>query len=199
MTDARQTPEEQLLKHYREQHTGEPSEQLDALILAAARRAAPAPKPSLWQRWLQACQKPRWQVAFASLVGVALMLSLVQRAPEPPAQFDFTPAAKPAAPMARKQAAEAQSLAAPPAAAMPAPAPMMEMAEPMQSDAISADEARLSKRAAAPANGLDEQLREVLRLREAGQSQAADALYNNLHKRYPGVNLDLRLGRIRQN
>ncbi len=90
MTDARQTPEEQLLKHYREQHTSEPSEQLDALILAAARRAAPAPKPSLWQRWLQACQKPRWQVAFASLVGVALMLSLVQRAPEPPAQFDFT-------------------------------------------------------------------------------------------------------------
>ena len=199
MTDARQTPEEQLLKHYREQHTSEPSEQLDALILAAARRAAPAPKPSLWQRWLQACQKPRWQVAFASLVGVALMLSLVQRAPEPPAQFDFTPAAKPAAPMARKQAAEAQSLAAPPAAAMPAPAPMMEMAEPMQSDAISADEARLSKRAAAPANGLDEQLREVLRLREAGQSQAADALYNNLHKRYPEVNLDLRLERIRQN
>ena len=202
MTDARQTPEEQLLKHYREQHTSEPSEQLDALILAAARRAAPAPKPSLWQRWLQACQKPRWQVAFASLVGVALMLSLVQRAPEPPAQFDFTPAAKPAAPLARKQALEAleaQSLAAPPAAAMSAPAPMMEMAEPMQSDAISADEARLSKRAVAPANGLDEQLREVLRLREAGQSQAADALYNNLHKRYPEVNLDLRLERIRQN
>lgn len=199
MTDARQTPEEQLLKHYREQHTSEPSEQLDALILAAARRAAPAPKPSLWQRWLQACQKPRWQVAFASLVGMALMLSLVQRAPEPPAQFDFAPAAKPAAPLARKQAPEAQSLAAPPAAFMPAPAPMMEMAEPMQSDAISADEARLSKRAVAPANGLDEQLREVLRLREAGQSQAADALYNNLHKRYPGVNLDLRLERIRQN
>jgi hypothetical protein len=46
MTDARQTPEEQLLKHYREQHTGEPSEQLDALILAAARRAAPAPSPA---------------------------------------------------------------------------------------------------------------------------------------------------------
>ncbi|NTZ96886.1 hypothetical protein FCH79_16510 [Pseudomonas koreensis] len=199
MTDARQTPEEQLLKHYREQHTSEPSEQLDALILAAARRAAPAPKPSLWQRWLQACQKPRWQVAFASMVGVALMLSLVQRAPEPPAQFDFAPAAKPAAPMARKQAPEAQALASPPAAAIPAPAPMMEMAEPMQSDAISADEAKLSKRAAAPANGLDEQLREVLRLREAGQSQAADALYNNLHKRYPGVNLDLRLERIRQN
>ena len=82
---------------------------------------------------------------------------------------------------------------------MSAPAPMAEMAAPMQSESIHADEAKASKRAAAPANGLDEQLREVLRLREAGQSQAADALYNNLHKRYPEVNLDLRLERIRQN
>ena len=189
MTDARQTPEEQLLKHYREQHTGEPSEQLDALILATARRAAPAPKPSLWQRWLQACQKPRWQVVFASLVGVAVMLSLVQRAPEPQPQFDFAPAAKPAAPMARKQAPEALS----------APAPMAEMAAPMHSEAFSADEAKTSKRAAAPANGLDAQLREVLRLREFGQSKAADTLFNNLHKRYPNADLDARLEKIRQN
>ncbi|QXI00782.1 hypothetical protein HV782_001940 [Pseudomonas monsensis] len=198
MTDARQTPEEQLLKHYREQHDAEPPAHLDSSILAAARHNAPVPKTSLWQRWLQACQKPRWQVAFASLVGVALMLSLVQRAPEPQPRFDFAPAAKPAAPLARKQAPEAQSLAAP-AGGMPAPAPMMEMAAPMQSDAISTDEAKVSKRAAAPANGLDTQLREVLRLRESGQSQAADALYNNLHKRYPDVDLDIRLEQIRKN
>ncbi|UVK88661.1 hypothetical protein LOY52_00910 [Pseudomonas sp. B21-051] len=199
MTDARQTPEDPVIKHVREQHNVEPPAHLDAFILNAAHRETPAPKPSLWQRWLNACQKPRWQVAFASVVGVALMLSLVQRAPEPQAQFDFAPAAKPAAPLARKQAPEAQSLAAPPAAAMPAPAPMMEMAAPMQSDSISADEASLGKRAAAPANGLDTQLREVLRLRDSGQSQAADALYNNLHKRYPGVDLDRRLEKIRQN
>ena len=199
MTDARQTPEDPVIKHVREQHNVEPPAHLDAFILNAAHRETPVPKPSLWQRWLKACQKLRWQVAFASLVGVALMLSLVQRAPEPQAQFDFAPAAKPAAPMARKQAPEAQSLAAPPAAAMSAPAPMLEMAAPMQSDSISADEASLGKRAAAPANGLDTQLREVLRLRDSGQSQAADALYNNLHKRYPGVDLDLRLEKIRQN
>jgi len=184
MTDARQTPEEQLLKHYREQHTAEPSEQLDALILASARRAAPAPKPSLWQRWLLARQKPRWQVAFASLVGVALMLSLVQRAPEPQPQFDFAPA-----PMARKQAPEALS----------APAPMAEMAAPMHSEAFSADEAKTSKRAAVSANGLDAQLREVLRLRESGQSKAADTLFNNLHKRYPNADLDARLEKIQKN
>jgi len=203
MTDTRQTPEEQLLKHYREQQNGEPPTNLDALILNAAHRQVPAPKPSLWQRWLQACQTPRYQVAFASLVGIALMLSLVQRTPEPVAHYDFAPAAKPAAPLARKEAIESRTLSAPAGAlSAPAPAPMAEMAAPMQSESISADradEAKVSKRAAAPANGLDEQLREVLRLRESGQSQAADTLYNNLHKRYPSVNLDLRLEQIRQN
>lgn len=204
MTDARPTPEEQLLKHVREQRNAEPPAHLDALILDAARRETPAPRQSLWQRWLKACQTPRYQVAFASLVGIALMLSLVQRAPEPVAQYDFAPAAKPAAPVVRQ---EARSLSAPagalsaPAPAM-APAPMAEMAAPMQSESISADtadEAKVSKRVAAPVNGLDEQLREVLRLRESGQSQAADRLFNNLHKRYPNVNLDLRLEKIRKN
>ncbi|AXJ02627.1 hypothetical protein CFN16_00310 [Pseudomonas fluorescens] len=204
MTDARPTPEEQVLMHVREQHNAEPPAHLDALILNAARRETPAPRQSLWQRWLKVCQTPRYQVVFASLVGIALMLSLLQRAPEPVAQYDFAPAAKPAAPVARQ---EARSLSAPagalsaPAPAM-APAPMAEMAAPMQSESISADtadETKVSKRAAAPVNGLDEQLREVLRLRESGQSQAADSLFNNLHKRYPNVNLDLRLEKIRKN
>ena len=190
MTDARQTPEDSVIKHVREQHNAEPPTHLDAFILNAAHRHTPPAKPGLWQRWLDACRKPRWQVAFASLVGVALMLSLVQRAPEPQAQFDFAPAAKPAAPMARKQAPEALSA--------PAPAPMAEMAAPMHSEAFSADEAKTSKRAAAPANGLDEQLREVLRLRESGQSQAADSLFNNLHKRYPNVDLDARLEQLQE-
>ncbi|MCO7628741.1 hypothetical protein NJC08_20160 [Pseudomonas fluorescens] len=189
MTDARQTPEDPVIKHVREQHNAEPPAHLDAFILKAAHREVPAPKPGLWQRWLDACRKPRWQVAFASLVGVALMLSLVQRAPEPQPQFDFAPAAKPAAPMARKQAPEALS----------APAPMAEMAAPMHSEAFSADEAKTSKRAAAPANGLDAQLREVLRLRESGQSKAADTLFNNLHKRYPNADLDARLEKIQKN
>ncbi|NKF25965.1 hypothetical protein HER21_05840 [Pseudomonas sp. BGM005] len=193
MTDARPTPEEQLLKHVREQHNAEPPAHLDALILNVARRETPAPRQSLWQRWLKACQQPRYQVAFASLVGIALMLSLVQHAPEPVAEYDFAPAAKPAAPVVRQ---EARSLSA------PAGAPMAEKAAPMQSESISADtadEAKVSKRAAAPVNGLDAQLREVLRLRESGQSQAADSLFNNLHKRYPNVNLDLRLEKIRKN
>lgn len=200
MTDARPTPEEQVLKHVREQHNAEPPAHLDALILNAARRETPAPRQSLWQRWLKACQTPRYQVVFASLVGIALMLSLVQRTPQPVAQYDFAPAAKPAAPVARSLSAPAGALSAP-APAM-APAPMAEMAAPMQSESISADtaeEAKVSKRAAAPVNGLEAQLREVLRLRESGQSQAADTLFNNLHKRYPNVDLDLRLEKIRKN
>ena len=75
MTDARKTPEDEVLQHFREQATGEPPAHLDAFILATAHREVPVPKPSLWQRWVQACQKPRWQVAFASLVGVAPVLT----------------------------------------------------------------------------------------------------------------------------
>ena len=197
MTDARQTPEDPLIKHVREQHSAEPPAHLDAFILNAARREIPPVKPSLWQRWLDACRKPRWQVAFASLVGVALMLSLVQRTPEPLRQYDYAPAPKLAVPMAEADSAQLHRLSAP-AAPRAAPAPMMEMAAPMQSQAISADEAKVSKRAAAPPNGLDEQLREVLRLRESGQSQAADSLFNNLHKRYPNVDLDARLEQLQE-
>ena len=116
MTDARKTPEDQVLKHFREHSTGEPPAHLDAFILAAAHREVSAPKPNLWQRWVQACQKPRWQVAFASLVGVALMLALVQRTPEQAPSYDFAP--KSSEPVAKKEAAQApssvaRSLAAP--------------------------------------------------------------------------------------
>ena len=197
MTDARKTPEDPLINHVREQHDGEPPAHLDAFILNAARRETPAVSPTLWQRWLQACRKPRWQVAFASLVGVALMLSLVQRVPEPQRQYDYAPAPSLAVPMAEEGGAQLHRLSAP-ASAMPAPAPMMEMAKPMQSEALSADETKSSKRAAAPANGLDAQLREVLRLRESGQSQAADSLFNNLHKRYPSADLDTRLEQLQE-
>ena len=47
MTDARKTPEDQVLKHFREHSTGEPPAHLDAFILAAAQREVSAPKPNL--------------------------------------------------------------------------------------------------------------------------------------------------------
>ncbi|WGK90767.1 hypothetical protein [Pseudomonas migulae] len=198
MTDARKTPEDQMLEHFREHSTGEPPSHLDAFILAAAQREVPAPKPSLWQRWVQACQKPRWQVAFASLVGVALMLALVQRTPEQVPSYDFAP--KASAPVAKKEAAQAPSSVARSLAA-PA-APMADFAAPAQSESISvemADEAKVSKRLAAPVKTLDEQLREVVRLQNAGQAREADDLMATLHKRFPKENLAARLKEMKKN
>lgn len=202
MTDARPTPEEEVVKHFRDHAAGEPPAHLDAFILATAHREAPAPKPSLWQRWVQACQKPRWQVAFASLVGVALMLALVQRTPEQIPSYDFAP--KPSAPVARKEAAsEPSSVARSLAAPAPAPAaPMADFAAPAQSESISAekaDEAKVSKRAAVPVKSLDDQLREVLRLQNAGQTKAADALLETLRECYPKENLATRLLELKKN
>jgi hypothetical protein len=200
MTDARPAPEEEVVKHFREHVTGEPPAHLDTFILATAHREAPARKPSLWQRWVRACQKPRWQVAFASLVGVALMLALVQRTEEQPPSYDFAPAPKASAPVAKKEAPSsvARSLAAP-AGAMSAPAP----AAPTQSESISAemaDESKVSKRPAiAPAKFIDDQLREVIRLQKAGQAQAAADLMATLHKRFPKENLAARLKEMKKN
>jgi hypothetical protein len=200
MTDAPKTPsspDDEVLKHFRDHATGEPPAHLDAFILATAHREAPAPQLGFWQRWVQACQKPRWQVAFASLVGVALMLALVQRTPEQLPSYDFAPAPKASAPAAKPEAA-ARSQAAPTGAiSAPAPAaPMAEFAAPVQRESINsemADEAKVSKRLAAPAKSLDDQLREVIRLQDSGQTQAAEALLTTLHKRFPKENLTARL------
>ncbi|RLU05911.1 hypothetical protein CS078_22095 [Pseudomonas prosekii] len=199
MTDARKTPVDPVIEHFREHGSDGPPSHLDAFILAAAHREAPVRKPSLWQRWVQACQKPRWQVAFASLVGVALMVTLVQRTPEQELQYDAAPAPKTSSFAARKEAPApvARSLAAPPPAA-----PMAELAAPAQSESLSAamaDEAKVSKRAAAPLKPLDEQLREVIRLQNAGQTQAADELLKTLHQRFPDENLAARLKALKKN
>nr|BFE92508.1 hypothetical protein GCM10020185_30440 [Pseudomonas brassicacearum subsp. brassicacearum] len=111
-----------LIEHFRQHASAEPPASLDAFILAAARREAPTPAPSLWQRWLQACQRPRWQMAFATVAGVALMIGLVLRSPvthdelSAPASMEFS---------ADRQA---PAVAAAPPPAMPAPAPIIRMA-----------------------------------------------------------------------
>ncbi|RON18802.1 hypothetical protein [Pseudomonas frederiksbergensis] len=199
MTDARQTPpspDDEVLKHFRDHATGEPPAHLDAFVLATAHREAP-PKPNLWQRWLRACQQPRWQVAFASLVGVALMLALVQRTPEQLPSYDFAPAPKASAPAAKPEAAARSQVAPTGALSAPAPAaPMTEFSAPMQRESINsemADEAKISKRLAAPAKSLDDQLREVIHLQDTGQTQAAEALLATLHKRFPKENLTAKL------
>jgi len=207
MTDARSTKEDEVVKHYRDNSSDGPPAHLDAFILAAAHRETPVRKPNVWQRWVQACQKPRWQVAFASVVGVALMLALVQRTPEQEPQFDTAPAPKTSSFAAAKKEAPAptaRSLSAPAGAlSAPAPAaPMADFAAPAQSESINAemaDEAKVSKRAAAPVKSLDDQLHEVIRLQNTGQIQAADELLKTLHKRFPNENLTARLNTLRKN
>lgn len=204
MIDAKHTPDpndEVLIEHFRQHTSGEPPASLDAFILATARREAPTPAPSLWQRWLQACQRPRWQMAFATVAGVALMIGLVVRSPVPqdelaaPASLEFS---------ADRQ--ESAATAAPPPA-MPAPAPITRMAPqgelaraPASPVQALADKpmAKMSKPAAVAPPSLEQGLLEILRLREAGESKAADEKLLALQKRFPKEDLPARLEALRK-
>ncbi len=168
MTDPRNTPnpDDLLLQHYRQHSTGEPPASLDAFLLATARREAPAPQPNLWQRWLQACQRPRWQMAFTTVAGLALMIGVVMREPVP--QVEISTATFSAL-------HEDAARPAPPAFSAPAPAPMARIATapqaeraPVQAEISGAladqSMAKMSKRAPVALPSLEEGLREIIRL-----------------------------------
>ncbi|WP_434608512.1 hypothetical protein J3P80_00905 [Pseudomonas sp. D2-30] len=190
-----------LIEHLRQHASGEPPASLDAFILATARREAPAPVPSLWQRWLQACQQPRWQMAFATVAGVALMIGLALRSPLPhdelaaPASIEFS----------ADQQKSAVAAAAPPA--MPAPAPIARMAPqgelaraPASPVQLLAEKpaTKMSKSAPAALPSLEQGLMEILQLRQAGDSKAADEKLLALHKRFPKEDLPARLEALRE-
>ena len=191
MTDSRhpQDSDDVLIQHLRQHSTGEPPASLDAFILATARREAPAPQPSLWQRWLHACQRPRWQMAFATVAGLALMIGVVTRTPVPQPEISTA-----------TFSALHEETASPPPPAMSAPAPMARMAAAPEAESAQvmgsmADEypAKLSKRAPVALPSLEEGLREIVRLRAAGQSRAADERLLALHERFPEEDLPARL------
>ena len=191
MTDSRHTPDpdDLLLQHFRQHSTGEPPASLDAFILATARREAPTPQPSLWQRWLQACQRPRWQMAFATVAGLALMIGVVMREPVPQPEISTA-----------TFSALHEEVARPAPSAMSAPAPMARMAVAPQAESAQvmgsmADEssAKLSKRAPVVLPQLEEGLREILKLREEGETKAADEKLLELHERFPNEDLPARL------
>jgi hypothetical protein len=203
MIDTKHTPDpndEVLIEHFRQHTGGEPPASLDAFILATARREAPAPRPSLWSRWLQACQRPRWQMAFATVAGIALMIGLVLRSPVPRDEL--------AAPASLDYSAARQELAVAPAPAAPAaPAPMARMAplgelsrEPEQPVQVQADKPMAKKSQSVPAAhpSLEQGLLEILRLRQAGETKAADEKLLALHKRFPKEDLPARLEALRK-
>ncbi len=193
MTDSRHTQDsndEVLIEHFRQHTSGEPPASLDAFILATAHREASVRQPGLWQRWLQACQRPRWQMAFATVAGVALMIGLVTRSPVPqPALSTGTYAAAP------------QELARPAPAAAPmarfSVAPQADSAPQVQAEVAGslADEpvAKMSKRSAVVLPPLEQGLQEILRLRQTGETKAADEKLLELHKRFPKEDLPARL------
>ena len=183
------TPDDELIQHLRQHSTGEPPASLDAFLLATARREAPKPQPSPWQRWLQACRQPRWQMAFATVAGVALMIGVVMRVPV--SQPEISTATFSAAPAPQMYAA-------------PAPAPMARMAiaprvesAPVQAEIAGAmadaPVAKLSKRAPVVVPSLEEGLQEIMNLRLAGQAKAADEKLLALHERFPEEDLPARL------
>ena len=193
MTDSRHTPDDELLQHFRQHSPGEPPASLDAFILNTARREAPAPQPSLWQRWLQACQRPRWQMAFATVAGLALMIGVVMRSPVPQAEISTATFSALHEEAARPTP---QALSAPAPMARIAAAPKVESA-PVQAEIAGAladqSAAKLSKRAPLALPSLEEELQAIVRLREAGESKAADEKLLALHARFPEENLPARL------
>ncbi|NVZ20930.1 hypothetical protein [Pseudomonas costantinii] len=195
MTDSRHTPDpdDVLLQHFRQHTTGEPPASLDAFILNAARCEAPAPQLSLWQRWLHACQQPRWQMAFATVAGVALMIGVVMRSPVPQPEISTATfsalhdeAARPAP----------QAFSAPAPMARMAVAPRVESA-PVQAEIAGSlaqkSTAKLSKRAPVILPSLEEGLQEIVNLREAGEAKAADEKLLALYTRFPEEDLPARL------
>ncbi|MGY2292728.1 hypothetical protein ACW9H6_25755 [Pseudomonas sp. SDO528_S397] len=177
MTDsphAQRPNDDGLIHHFREHTHTEPPASLDAFILATAHREAPVRTPSLWQRWRQACLQPRWQMAFATVAGVALLIGVVMRAPVPQAEL----------------ATATFSASAPPAA----PAPMARMAmAPQAPQAEPALGAAMSKRALAVQPSLEQGLQEILDLRRTGERKAADEKLLALAKRFPQEDLAGRL------
>ncbi|MEH7971041.1 hypothetical protein [Pseudomonas aeruginosa] len=211
--------EEQMLAHFRAHAPQQPAPALDQAILAAARRQAAHVEParSWWRRWLEASRRPRWQAAFASLLGVALVLGLVshnvlddaERQARPEVAFSDVPLRDGVA----GAAAAKRAMRAP-----AAPAPLSsEMSEPpalLASYASSGEAPQLMAEAApaAPAGDfvaqargkavavkpevLDEALGAVLALREQGKTEQAATQLAELQKRFPGENLVERLERL---
>jgi hypothetical protein len=198
MTESRHTPDDPLIEHVRQYSSGEPPASLDAFILATARRETPVQQPSVWQRWLQACQRPRWQMAFATVAGLALMIGVVMRSPVP------APEISPATFSAFHEEARRP---APPALSAPAPMARMAAAPKTESAPVQAEiagaladqsMAKLSKRAPVALLSLEEALQEIVNLRAAGESKAADEKLLALHARFPQEDLPARLEMLQQ-
>ena len=152
--DKHEPYEQALLEHFRAHSQGEPSAELDARILAAARAAQVSSKPSWSQRlhaWLFGPGgRQRWSVAVAGLACVGIGVSLTWRtleqtpdaydAPMPRAVMAPAPAPAPASPMAEADAP--QGLLREQAPAMQSYSQERQRAEKKESAPVLAEEMR---------------------------------------------------------
>ncbi|HHW2561574.1 TPA: hypothetical protein ACUUE8_000999 [Pseudomonas aeruginosa] len=197
--------EEQMLAHFRAHAPQQPAPALDQAILAAARRQAAHVEParSWWRRWLEASRRPRWQAAFASLLGVALVLGLVshnvlddaERQARPEVAFSDVPLRDGVA----GAAAAKRAMRAPAAPAALADRPPAQAAQQAKVQAALAGDFVAQARGKAVAvkpEVLDEALGAVLALREQGKTEQAATQLAELQKRFPGENLVERLERL---
>ncbi|MBO3277078.1 hypothetical protein [Pseudomonas schmalbachii] len=214
-----------LLEHYR-RHSGEqPSAELDARILAAARAAVQRPQRAGWQerlhRWLfGAGNHHRWGVAVAGVAVLGIGLSLTQRTFEDaPRQFD-APASVVPAPASEAPSQPMLRSAPAPAMAPAAPAEQSVLFEQAESRGKVAVEAESSKRKAEASSQAPQRAEELLAkpsamadaampepqaslwrlqtLQQSGQAEEARVLREELHKRYPQLDIDAELRRLQE-
>lgn len=158
--------EQQMLEHYRQHSTQEPSHALDAQILAAAQahldaQAQAQPRAAEREPWLSRLHawlfagspRGRWSMAVASLAVVGLGVGLSLRTYEQaPGAFDFAaPTMAPAAPIASESTDPNAGYAAD---SIPAPAPVQAYAKQAEKKRSALHEeaaaAKAEQRKAAP-------------------------------------------------
>lgn len=202
--------ERQLLEHFRDHQVEQPPAALDARILAAAAAQVRQPQARGWtarlQAWLFGGVRLRWSLALGSIAALGLGLGLSLRTLEQaPARYDSPMPAAPAlqryaapAPQENKAMAESARPAEPAASVMAdSAAPAPEAAEALAPSLGKRAVARAKGEAAPRPDELHEALQQLLQLRESGQRVQAAERLDALQRRYPQVDIEAQLQRLR--
>ena len=221
--------EQALLDHFRVHSQGEPSAELDARILAAARAAQVASKPGWSQRlhaWLFGPGgRQRWSVAVAGLACVGIGVSLTWRTLEQTPDVYDAPmpravmAPAPAAPMAEAEAP--QGLLREQAPAVQRYSQERQWAEKKDSAPVLAEELRKQSPIASEALSValvpeaassmaprvskavepesEQLLLQLLELRRAGKTEEAKTLQQRLQQDYPQLDIETQMERLENN
>lgn len=220
--------EQALLEHFRAHSRAEPSAELDARILAAARAAQVSSTPSWSQRlyvWLfGAGGRQRWSLAVAGLACVGIGMSLTWRTLEQAPETYDAPMPRavmaPAAPVAEAEAP--QDLLREQAPAMQSYSQTRQKAEKKESapeemrkqapsasealsDALAPEGAPSMAAGAAPQASKvvqsqpEQLLAQLLELRRAGKVDEAKALQQRLQREHPQLDIEAQLQRLENN